>query len=96
MSNHTYTFQTPERGYDIVPQPHSNIVEVRSEDRDSLEEMLGTIELYGADDNTDFSKIEIREGQNEYDFYNYIHLTKDTLALYFQAEILNFMGVDPE
>lgn len=96
MSNHIYTFQTPERGYDLIPQPHSDFVEVRSEDRDALEEMLGTIELYGTDENTDLSKIEILEGHNEYDFYEYILLPKATLALYFQSEILNFMGVDPE
>ena len=60
MSNHTYTFQTPERGYDIVPTPHSKTVQVRAEDRDALEELIGTLELYGTD-GVDLEKLSLSE-----------------------------------
>lgn len=97
MSAFNYTFQTPDHGYDIIPDPlDKNTIRIKSEFRQSLEDFLNTIELAGRANDEDFQALEIKEGTNAYDTYWYADITKADLALYFQFEVLNFMGAIPE
>lgn len=107
----TYTFQTPDHGYDFVPDPlDANVVRIKSEFKDSLEEFLGTLELAGISDLSDesgvvsetdleylkrFSEIYIEEADNDYDHYYFIDIEKADLALFLQFEVLNYMGATP-
>jgi hypothetical protein len=103
MNAYSYTFQTPDHSYDIVPDPlDSDTVRIQSEFKDSIEDFLDTLELAGRGDDEDFQAIDIvtedtiKEGQNTYDTYWYTEVTKADLALYFQFEVLNFMGAVPD
>jgi hypothetical protein len=98
---YNYTFQTPERGYDFVPVA-KDLVRVQSEDKESLEELLNTLELAGIAERGDketreqvmehFQELEIEEGSNDYDTFYFVEMPKADLALYLQFEILNYMG----
>lgn len=97
MNKFTYTFQTPDHSYDIVPDLlQEDTVRVQSEFKDSVEEFLNTLELAGlADDRDnpiDFSHLTVEQDSNSYDTYYFIEITKSDLALYFRFEVLNFMG----
>ena len=101
----TYTFQTPDHGYDFVPDPlDSDIVIVKSEFKDSLEELLNTLELAGISEAPEedqfsilqrFQDLTIEENDNEFLPYS-IALSKADLALYLQFEVLNYMGAAPQ
>jgi hypothetical protein len=90
--NLNYTFQTPDHGYDIIPNPLTGTVTIKSEFRDALEELVGTIELAGVAEGKDFSDIVIEEEATDYFFSHYIEIDLATLALYLQFEVLNYMG----
>lgn len=94
--NLNYTFGTPEHDYEIIPNPKTKTVVIKSEWREALEELVGTIELAGAAEGIDFSTIVIEEEVTDYYFGHYIEIDKSTLALYFQFEVLNFMGITEE
>jgi hypothetical protein len=97
MSKNTYTFQTPDHAYDLIPDPlDANLVRVKSEFKESIEDFLNTVELSGRGNDEDFQTIEIKEGCNEYDTYWYTEVSKEDLALYFQFEVRFFMGAVPE
>jgi hypothetical protein len=94
--NTNYTFSTPDHGYDIFPDLLSpDNVQVRAEFKDSLEELVATLELAGVADDRDFTELQIEEGSNDYDTFFFIDITKSDLALYLQFEILNYLGVSP-
>lgn len=90
--NMNYIFHTPDHGYDIIPNPLTGTVTIKSEFRDALEELVGTIDLAGAAEGSDLSEITIHEEVSDYLFSHYIEIDLPTLALYFQFEVLNYMG----
>ncbi len=97
MSIYNYTFGTPDHSYDIIPDPlDPSTVRIQSEYRESIEDLLNTIELSGRADDEDFQAIQIKEGQNSYDTYWYTEVSKAVLALYFEFEVRFFMGAIPE
>jgi hypothetical protein len=99
MTAYNYTFQTPHHSYDLIPDPlDPNMVRVKSEFKDSIEDFLNTIELSGRANDEDFAalKLNIKEGQNSYDTYWYTEVSKEDLALYFEFEVRFFMGAVPE
>ena len=97
MSTYNYTFTTPDHAYDIIPDLlDPNTVRIQSEYKESIEDLLNTIELSGRADDEDFQSITINEGQNSYDAYWYTEISKDDLALYFEFEVRFFMGAVPE
>lgn len=97
MSHNNYTFQTPDHAYDIIPDPlDPSTVRIQSEYKESIEDLLNTIELSGRADDEDFQAIQIKEGQNSYDTYWYTEISKADLALYFEFEVRFFMGTAPE
>lgn len=97
MNKFTYTFQTPDHSYDIIPDPLDvDIVRIQSEYKESIEDFLNTVELSGRADDEDFQAIQIKEGQNSYDTYWYIEIPKADLAVYFEFEVRFFMGAVPE
>lgn len=97
----TYIFQTPEHGFDFVPDSKDkDLVHVKSEYKDALEEFLATLELAGIADKEDedqlsilqwFDSIKIEDTGDEFLPFS-ITITKADLALYLQFEILNYMG----
>lgn len=104
MSNNTYTFQTPEHAYDFVPVS-ADLVHVRAESREALEEFLNTLELAGMAEQDNATHIEkmqrfmdlwIEESDTDYDHIYYIEITRADLALYLQFEVLNYMGAVTE
>lgn len=103
MSIYNYTFTTPDHTYEIIPDPLDPVtVRIQSEFKEAIEDLLNTIELAGRADDEDFAKLiiingaTIREGQTTYDRYWYTEIAKADLALYFEFEVLNFMGAVPE
>lgn len=93
MNTSTYVFQTPDHGYDFVPDllAPDNVL-VKSEFRDSLEELLETLQLAGVAEGKNFEDITIEEDFTDYGTQYYIEIDKGTLALYLQFEILNYFG----
>jgi hypothetical protein len=101
----TYTLQTPDHGYDFIPDPLDvNVVRVKSEFKDSIEEFINTLELAGFSEAQDHSskgsnlermndlEKSIEEADNDYDHYYFIDIQKADLALFLQFEVLNYMG----
>jgi len=102
----TYTLQTPDHGYDFIPDPlDANVVRVKSEFKDSIEEFINTLELAGfsqserdkdgwtdPSDLTRLQNLTIEEADNDYDHYYFIDIQKADLALFLQFEVLNYMG----
>ena len=97
MTAYNYTFTTPDHAYDIIPDPlDPNTVRIQSEYKESIEDLLNTIELSGRADDEDFQAIQIKEGQNSYDAYWYTEISKADLAIFFEFEVRFFMGAIPE
>lgn len=99
MSIYNYTFTTPDHTYEIIPDPlDPDTIRIQSEFKEAVEDFLDTIELAGRGDDEDFTalKLSIQEGHNTYDPYFFTEVTKADLALYFEFEVLNFMGAVPE
>ncbi len=88
-----YKFSTPDHDYIIEPvQNLPKTVSVQSEHREALEEMLDSIHLQGVAEGENFDHLTIEEDLTEQYPFFYVELTRETLALYFQFETLNFMG----
>ena len=98
--NTKYTFSTPDHAYSINPHEEiPDMVVVESATREALEEMIGSIELAGAadgefygDEDDDFTHIPIWTAQDDLDEYYFIEITKATLCLYLNFEVLNYLG----
>ena len=90
--NLNYTWGTPEHDYIFIPNPLTQTVKIKSEFRDAIEELLGTIELAGAAEGVELPNITIEEEASEYFFSHYIEIDTATLALYLSFEALNFMA----
>lgn len=75
------------------------MVVVESATREALEEMIGSIELAGAadgefygDEDDNLTPIPIWTAQDDLDEYYFIEITKATLCLYLNFEVLNYLG----
>lgn len=100
MTTSTYVFHTPEHGFDFVPDAHdAELVHVKSEYKDALEEFLATLELAGVADKDDedqlsilqwFDALKIEETGDDMLPYS-VTVTKSDLALYLQFEVLNYL-----
>jgi hypothetical protein len=99
MTAYNYTFTTPDHSYEIIPDPlDPKTVRIQSEFKDSIEDFLKTVELAGRADDEAFTdlKINIQEGLTSYDPIFFTEVSTSDLALYFEFEVLNFMGAVPE
>lgn len=92
--NNTYKFSTPDHHYTIAPDlTVPKLVSVTAT-REALEEMLESIYLAGVAEGEDFSHLTIEENWGEPDEADcYVELTTATLALWWDFEAMNYIGV---
>ncbi len=92
----TYKFSTPDHDYIIEPDlTVPKLVEVSSEHREAIEELLESIHLAGVAEGEDFSHLTIEEDMiSPYPSF-YVELSTSTLALWWSFEAVNFIGVAP-
>jgi hypothetical protein len=94
MTNTTYKFSTPDHDFTLVPNPVvPNLVEVRSENREAIEEFIETLELAGVAEGESFSRLLIEEDMTDQNPFFYTEVSPSTLSLYTSFEFLNYMGV---
>lgn len=90
----TYKFSTPDHDFTFVPNPAvPNLVEVRSEYREAIEEFIETLELAGVAEGETFENLIIEEDNTEQAPFFYTEVSPATLSLYTSFEFLNYMGV---
>lgn len=91
----TYKFSTPDHDYTFVPNPVvPDLVEVRSEYREAIEEFIETLELAGVAEGESFHNLIIEEDNSEQIAFYYTEVSPATLSLYTSFEFLNYMGVN--
>lgn len=91
----TYKFSTPDHDFIIVPNPVvPDLVEVRSEYREAIEEFIETLELAGVAEGESFDNLIIEEDNTEQTPFFYTEVSPATLCLYTRFEFLNYMGVN--
>lgn len=88
-----YKFSTPDHDFTFVPNPAvPNLVEVRSEYREAIEEFIETVELAGVAEGESFSHLIIEEDMTEQTPFFFTEVSPATLSLYTQFEFLNYMS----
>lgn len=89
----TYKFSTPDHDFILVPNPAvPDLVEVRSEYREAIEEFIETLELAGVAEGESFHNLIIEEDNTEQTPFFYTEVSPSTLSLYTQFEFMNYMG----
>lgn len=91
--NTNYRFSTPDHDFVIVPNPVvPDLIEVRCEHRDGIEEFIETLELAGVAEGESFENLIIEEDMTEETPFFYTEVSTATLVLYTSFEFLNYMG----
>ena len=96
----TYTWQTPEYGYDFSPTDNG-LVRVQSEDKQAIEDFLSTVELAGPEEGTEIPEtiIEegtVREGFTSYDYVYFVEVSRATVSLFLDFDVRYYMGTHAE
>ena len=92
-----YAFQTPEYSYRIEANPHfPKRVFLSAETPEAIELAIDSIELQGAQDREFIEDLIMEMNGDATDAYCFfIDISKPTLCLFMQHEVLNFLGVVP-
>jgi len=92
-TNAAYTWQTPENSYDFHPVPDTNLVLIKSETREAIEDFINTVELAGPEEGNPLPELWIEEDETSYDHVYFTEVTRATLSLFLDFEVRYYMGV---
>jgi hypothetical protein len=92
-----YTFATPEYSYRIEPNPTTKNVFLSAETPDAIEMAIDSIELAGTQEGEWHEDLLLEMNGDAPDaFCFFVEVSKPTLALFINFELLNFLGTTPE
>jgi hypothetical protein len=93
-----YGFQTPEYTFRIEPNPTlPERVFLSAETPEAIEMAIDSIELAGTQDGEFHEDLLLEMNGDAEDAYCFfVELSKPTLTLFLEFELLNFMGTSPE
>lgn len=92
--NTEYTFSTPEHAYTINPSPDvPDLVRIEATFYEALEEVLNSLELAGVDEASSFASLMIEEDMDQSGTFYFIEISKASVCIWLNFEVLNYMGV---
>lgn len=92
-----YAFATPEYSYRIEPNPTTKNVFLSAETPDAIEMAIDSIELAGTQDGEWHDDLILEmNGDQEDGYCFFVEISKPSLALFIEFELLNFLGATPE